>query len=461
MIRRFVRTALAVAVLAAAAGGVLAPRATPVSAQASTVAPVVFVLTIEGVIDLGLAPYVARTIREAEAAGAAAVVLDINTFGGRVDAAVAIRDSLLNSPVRTIAFINQRAISAGALIALACDTIVMTRGGTIGAAAPVTGAGTGESVPADEKSVSYVRKEFRATAEARGRPPELAEAMVDEDVAVAGIIDSGKLLTMTTSEAIAQKLADFVADTLDEALVVVDLPGATVQRIDETWAESVVRFLTHPVVSSLLMTLALLGILLEIRTPGFGAPGAIGLLCLGLFFWGHWIVQLAGWEELLLLVVGIVLIAVEVLIIPGTSVAGVAGVIALVAGLAMVLVGAGATVPVVIQALGRVALSILVAMVGTLLLMRVLPQLPFGRRLVLDTGMVAGLGWVSPPETDHQWLGRSGTASSPLRPAGIAVIEGSRVDVVSDGGFIEAGTPIVVTRVDGNRIVVSVEKSNV
>jgi len=461
MIRRFVRTAVVVAVLAAAAGGVLAPRAMPVSAQATTVAPVVFVLTIEGVIDLGLAPYVARTIREAEAAGAAAVVLDINTFGGRVDAAVAIRDSLLNSPVRTIAFINQRAISAGALIALACDTIVMTRGGTIGAAAPVTGAGTGESVPADEKSVSYVRKEFRATAEARGRPPELAEAMVDEDVAVAGIIDSGKLLTMTTSEAIAQKLADFVADTLDEALVVVDLPGATVQRVDETWAESVVRFLTHPVVSSLLMTLALLGILLEIRTPGFGAPGAIGLLCLGLFFWGHWIVQLAGWEELLLLVVGIVLIAVEVLIIPGTSVAGVAGVIALVAGLAMVLVGAGATVPVVIQALGRVALSILVAMVGTLLLMRVLPQLPFGRRLVLDTGMVAGLGWVSPPETDHQWLGRSGTASSPLRPAGIAVIEGSRVDVVSDGGFIEAGTPIVVTRVDGNRIVVSVEKSNV
>ncbi len=461
MIRRSVQTVLALALVAVAGSGALTPRGVPVFAQAPTSVPVVYVLTIDGVIDLGLAPYVARTIREAEAAGAAAVVLDINTFGGRVDAAVAIRDSLLNSPVRTIAFINQRAISAGALIALASETIVMTRGGTIGAAAPVTGAGTGESVPADEKSVSYVRKEFRATAEARSRPPELAEAMVDEDVVVAGIIDAGKLLTMTTTEAIEQKLADFVADTLDEALTVAGLPGATVQRIDETWAESVVRFLTHPVVSSLLMTLALLGILLEIRTPGFGAPGAIGLLCLGLFFWGHWIVQLAGWEELLLLVVGIVLIAVEVLIIPGTSVAGVAGVIALVSGLAMVLVGAGATVPVVIQALGRVALSILVAMVGTLLLMRVLPQLPFGRRLVLDTGMVAGLGWVSPPETDHQWLGRSGTASSPLRPAGIAVIDGARVDVVSDGGFIDAGTAIVVTRVDGNRIVVSVEKSNV
>lgn len=436
--------------------GLLVPvQAAPVPQQT------VFVLTIDGVIDLGLAPYVARTIREAEAAGAVAVVLDINTFGGRVDAAVAIRDHLLNSPVRTIAFINQRAISAGALIALACETIVMTRGGTIGAAAPVIDGGSGESVPADEKSVSYVRKEFRATAEARGRPPELAEAMVDKDVVVAGVIDAGKLLTLTTTEAMSLQVSDHVGDTLDAALEAAGLSGATPQRVAETWAESVVRFLTHPVVSSLLMTLALLGILLEIRTPGFGAPGAIGLLCLGLFFWGHWIVQLAGWEELLLIGVGIVLIAVEVLVIPGTSVAGVGGVIAMVAGLAMVLVGAGATGPIVIQALGRVALSILVALVGSVLLLRLLPQLPFGRRLVLDTGMTSGLGWVSAPASDHQWLGRRGAASSPLRPAGIATIDGTRLDVVSDGGFIEAGAPIVVTRVDGNRIVVSLEKKDV
>jgi membrane-bound serine protease (ClpP class) len=404
---------------------------------------------------------VARTIREAQAAGAAAVVLEINTFGGRVDAAVAIRDHLLNSPVRTIAFINQRAISAGALIALACETIVMTRGGTIGAAAPVTGAGSGEPVPADEKSVSYLRKEFRATADARGRPPELAEAMVDKDVAVTGVIEAGKLLTLTTTEAIELKVAEHVSESLDAALAAANLTGAAVVRIGETWAESVVRFLTHPVVSSLLMTLALLGILLEIRTPGFGAPGAIGLMCLGLFFWGHWIVQLAGWEELLLIGVGVILIAVEVLVIPGTSVAGFAGVIAMVAGLAMVLVGAGATVPIVIQALGRVALSVLVALVGSVLLLRLLPQLPFGRRLILDTGMTSGLGWVSAPASDHQWLGQSGTATSPLRPAGIAPVGGKRLDVVSDGPFIEAGAPVVVTRVDGNRIVVSQEKTDV
>jgi membrane-bound serine protease (ClpP class) len=136
---------------------------------AQTSAPVVYVIAIEGMIDLGLAPFLARTIREAQAAGAAAVMLDINTFGGRVDAAVAMRDSLVNAPVRTIAFVNQRAISAGALIALACDTVIMTKGGTIGAATPVLGGGSGDTQPANEKSVSYVRSEFL-----RQRRPEIS-----------------------------------------------------------------------------------------------------------------------------------------------------------------------------------------------------------------------------------------------------------------------------------------------
>src|SRR5688572_901101 len=415
--------------------------------------PVVYAISIEGMIDLGLAPFLARTIREAKEAGAAAVLLDINTFGGRVDAAVAMRDTLLNSQVRTIAFVNQRAISAGALIALACDTLVMTQGGTIGAAAPVTG-GTGPTQPADEKSVSYVRKEFRATAETRKRPPEFAEAMVDADVEIAGVITKGKLLTLTTSEALKYKVAELTADTVEAALEAAGVPGAEVRRARQTWAETLVRFLTHPVVSSLLMTVGLLGLLVEIRTPGFAVPGTIGLLTLGLFFWGHWIVQLAGWEELLLVSIGAALIALEVFVIPGFSVAGIAGIVVVVAGLGMTLVGAGATVSVVITALGRVALSILLAMAGALALLRVLPQLPFGRHLVLDTGMPATLGYVSAPEGDSRLLRRSGTALSPLRPAGIATIDGVRVDVVSDGGFIEAGTPIEVTRVEGNRVVV-------
>jgi membrane-bound serine protease (ClpP class) len=227
-----------------------------------------------------------------------------------------------------------------------------------------------------------------------------------------------------------------------------------VRHARQTWAETLVRFLTNPVVSSLLMTVGLLGLLVEIRTPGFAVPGTIGLLSLGLFFWGHWIVRLAGWEELLLVSIGVLLLALEVFVLPGVTVAGIAGGIALVAGLGMTLVGAGATVSVIISALGRVALSFLLAMAGAFALLRVLPRLPLGRRLVLATGMQADLGYVSAPESDRHWLGRTGTALSPMRPAGIAEIDGARVDVVSDGGFIDAGAAIEVTRVDGNRIVV-------
>jgi len=370
-----------------------------------------------------------------------------------VDAAVAMRDTLVNAPIRTIAFINPRAISAGALIALACETVVMTTGGTIGAAAPVVDGAAGRE-PADEKTVSYLRKEFRATADTRDRPPEYAEAMVDLDVAIPGVVEKGKLLTLTTSEAVEHGIADMTAADITDALTAVGLPGAELRNAELTWAESLVRFLTLPAVGSLLMSVGLLGLLVELRTPGFAVPGAIGLAALGLFFWGQWIVELAGWEEILLVGVGVILVALEIFVVPGITVVGVAGVVALVAGLGMTLFGAGATSAVIIGALGRVALSILLALAGALALMRILPSLPFGRRLVLDTGMDADLGYVSAPESDHHLLGRTGTTVSPLRPAGIAEIDGTRVDVVSDGGFVDAGATIEVSRVDGNRIVV-------
>lgn len=449
MLRRF----LAASLLFVAAAGMWG-RST-----AQTARPLVYVMPIAGMVDLGLAPFLVRTIREAQQAGAAAVVLDINTFGGRVDAAVAMRDTLVNAPIRTIAFVNPRAISAGALIALATETIVMADGGTIGAAAPVVSGG-GPSQPADEKTVSYVRKEFGATAERRGRPPQFAEAMVDADVQIAGVVDKGKLLTLTTSEALTHKIADFTADTVADALVVTGLRDADIRRASQTWAETFVRFLTNPIVSSLLMTIGMLGLLVEIRTPGFALPGAIGLMSLALFFWGHWIVQLAGWEELLLVAAGVILVGLELFVIPGFGVAGVSGIIALAAGLGLTLVGAGATASVIIGAFGRVAISILLALAGGLALLRTVPRLPFGRRLVLDAEMRADQGYASPPDSDQLQLGRAGTALSPLRPAGVAEIEGVRIDVVSDGGFIEAGAAIEVTRVDGNRIVVRERRGN-
>jgi len=417
---------------------------------------IVYVAPIKGIVDLGLAPFIERVLDEAQKNKAVAVVLDINTFGGRVDAAVQIRDALLNSPLRTIAFIDKRAISAGALISLAAETIVMAPGSTIGAATPVQAGGPSGSAPAptSEKTVSYVRKEFRATAESRNRPPLIAEAMVDSDVVIPDVSEKGKLLTLTTDEALKLKVADLQAVSIEALLKSLNISDPELRTLTPNWAEEVVRFLTHPVVSSLLVSVAMLGIFLELRTPGFGIPGAIGLTSLSLFMWGHWLVQLAGWEELLIAGVGLFLLVLELFVIPGFGLAGILGLLALLSALVMSTLGAGSHSEVVIWAVVRMGFSIILAIVLSVLFLKFLPKLPVGRKLVLSTELPASEGYASAPSTDYQWLGRTGRAHSALRPAGIADIEGHRLDVVSDGEFIDAGESIRVMHVDGNRIVV-------
>jgi membrane-bound serine protease (ClpP class) len=417
--------------------------------------PVVYVVPIEGVIDLGLAPFVARVLKDAEQAGAAAVILEIDTFGGRVDAAVQIRDALLESKVRTVAFVNKRAISAGALIALASETVVMAAGSTIGAAAPVQAGAPGVAAqPVQEKTVSYVRKEFGATAEARKRPQALAEAMVDADVEVADVIEKGKLLTLTTEEALKLKVADFRADSIEAVLQQLALAGAELRPASPHWAEQLVRFLTHPVVSSLLISAGMVGILVELRTPGFGFAGGLGIGSLALFFYGHWLVQLAGWEEVLLAAGGLVLLALEIFALPGFGIAGALGIAALLGALALSMTGPGDTAAVIVEAVTRIFIALSVGLVASLVLMRFVPTLPFARRLILQTDLGSGPSHGSAPESDLRWLGKQGLAATPLHPAGIAEIEGERLDVVADGVLIEAGERIEVMRVDGNRIVV-------
>lgn len=457
MSRRLLTWALSLSLLALGLVAHLAAAQLPPPSPSSPSSPrpVVVVVPIEGVIDLGLAPFVVRVLDEAAQARAAAVILEIDTFGGRVDAAVQIRDALLESRLRTVAFVNKRAISAGALIALATETVVMAPGGTIGAAAPAqVGVPGAAAAPVQEKTVSYVRKEFGATAEARNRPKMLAEAMVDEDVEVAGVIGKGKLLTLTTEEALKHKVADGRADSLEGVLEQIGLAGAELRPAAPHWAEELVRFLTHPLVSSLLISAGMIGILVELRTPGFGFAGAVGIGSLALFFYGHWLVQLAGWEEMLLAAAGLVLLAVEVFVIPGFGITGALGIAALLGALALSMVGPGDTAAVIVGAVTRIVVALVVGLLAGLVLLRFVPKLPFARRLILQTDLGSGPEHGSAPQTDLRWLGKQGLAASPLRPAGFAEIEGERVDVVADGVLIEAGERIEVVRVDGNRIVV-------
>lgn len=441
--------------LAAQSQASSAAKTLPSTQQPSSASPVVFIAKIDGAIDMGLAPYVERVLKEAQDAGAQAVILQINTFGGRVDAAVMIRDALVKSSLTTVAFIDSRAISAGALISLAATKIAMAPGATIGAATPVQMGGSGqETKPVSEKTVSYIRKEFAATAELRGKPTAIAEAMVDPDVVIDGLSEKGKLLTLTTNEALQVGLANYETVSVHALLSLMNLEGAQIKQPSVNWAEEIVRFLTNPLVSSILVTLAMLGIIIEIRTPGFGIPGAIGISCLALFLWGHSIVNLVGLEEVLLALTGLMLILVEVFIIPGFGIIGGLGILALGAALVLSLVGAGATFGALLYATGQIGFSLGIAIFLGIVFLKFLPKMPFGRAFVLDSILDGKAGFLSEPPADLTLLEQVGVAHSTLRPAGIAEINGHRIDVISEGEFIEAGTPIKVVRVDGNRVVV-------
>ncbi|MCD6334336.1 MAG: nodulation protein NfeD [Candidatus Latescibacteria bacterium] len=411
---------------------------------------IVFLVPIEGIIDGGLAAFVVRAVKEAQESGADAVVFEVNTFGGRVDAAVVIRDAILNCPLKTIAFVNKRAISAGALISLATDQIVMAGGSSIGAATAVDMQGK----KASEKVISYFRTEMRATAEKTGRPPKLAEAMVDEDVDIPDLSPKGKLLTLTTEEAIEHKMAEYTAETLDEVLALNELAGATIVRIHVNWAEQIVRFLTHPMVSSLLITIGFLGLVFEVKTPGWGIGGTVGLVALALFFGSHYLVYLAEWWEPTLFILGAVLLLIEILYIPGFGMVGLLGLVLMMIGIFWSFLGRLPSAQDIEQTFVWVVLSFIATIALSILILRTMPRTAFWNRLILQRVERVEEGFRSSPAEYEELAGASGVAVTLLRPVGTGLFGKRRLNVVSDGEYIPKGTAIRIVRVEGNRIVV-------
>jgi membrane-bound serine protease (ClpP class) len=411
-------------------------------------------IPITGTIDLGLAAFVERSL-EAHAQ-AQLIVLDINTLGGRVDAAIRIRDALLAHKTRTVAFIAPRAISAGALIALACDVIAMTRGASLGAVTPMSGEGQ-QSEAVEEKMTSYMRTEMRSTAEAKGRRGDIAEAMVDRDVEIEGVDAAGKLLTLDTDKALALAIADLQADSLADVLRALGFERPELLSVQENWAEKIARFLTDPTVSGLLMSLGMLGLLIELYSPGVGLPGAVGVLCLVMFFAGHTVTHLAGLEEILLLVFGLGLLALEIFIIPGFGVAGIAGIACVGVSFVLTLLALPWKVAwdlgLVSDALERVALSLLATMLLSVIAFRFLPRTRAGRGLVLASATRQVEGYVSAP-IELELVGASGVAATDLRPGGKADLNGRRVDVLTEGEFIERGSAVRVVQANAGKIVV-------
>jgi membrane-bound serine protease (ClpP class) len=407
---------------------------------------------IEGDIDLGLAPYVKRVITEAELNFAEAVIFKVNTFGGRVDAATQIKDAILDSKVKTIAFINKRAISAGALISLSCENIVMVPGASIGATTVVDQQGTKQS----EKAQSYMRSEMRATAEKNGRRTDIAEGMVDERVVVEGLVDSSKLITLTSQEALEYGIADTILSNLTDVLEAYNLENAEIIELDVDWAESVVRFISNPIISGLLIMIGLVGLFTEVKSPGWGLPGTAGIIALALFFGANYILELASAIEIILFAAGVVLLLIEIFVIPGFGVFGILGIIFMITGLFL---GLLADFPLIDWsdisfAIIQLALSFVATGLLMFLLTKFLPKSEIWNRLILANDISSTSGYTTSDPGFKYLLNLVGEALTDLRPSGTIKVENKRYDVVTAGEYIVKGKTVRVVDIEGSKVVV-------
>lgn len=398
--------------------------------------PSVYSLPIRGEIEPGLAAFVARGLAVAER-NEGVLLLEINTFGGRVDAATEIKDLLFKAKVPVIAYVSERAWSAGALIALSAPQVAMAPGSSMGAAEPR---------PLDEKTVSALRAEFEATAAKAGRNPRLAGAMVDADIVIEELVEKGKILTLSAEDAIEWGMADVLAESRHEVLVHYGYTNYELIPLTPHWAERVSRFITTSTVSSLLLTLGFIGLIFEITTPGWGVPGTAGLVALALFFGGRYVTGLAGFEEIGLFVLGLLLLLLEIFVIPGFGLAGIGGIVAIVVSVVLVFGNIQA-------ALTSLFIALSASILAFILLWNRIKKSRFWQRLVLAHSETKEEGYQAPADFSYL-LGKRGMSLTPLRPSGTIVIDDLRYDAVSEGGFIAHNSLVEVVLLEGTRIVV-------
>jgi len=406
------------------------------AARAAVVAPAVVVLPISGTIDEGMAHLVERGIEHARTGHAVAIVLDVNTFGGLVSSGTDIRDALLNSPVPVYAWVGHRAWSAGALVTLAASKIAIAPGASFGAAEPI---------PKTVKTVSALRAEFASTAQREHRDPQIAAGMVDATLDVPGYKAPGAILTLTSADAIRAHYADAVAPTLDDALADFGLAHARTETVGYTLGERLARFATDPSISGILLSLGFLGLLIEMQTL-HGIAGTLGVLSLGLFFGTHVYDGFSNGVVLALALAGVIGILFELHVLPGHGIAGFVGIAFLLAAIVLAF-----GIPFVFVAVQSLATAVVITVIVFAIVVRIVPENAFLERLAFAG--TQGPEYVA--SDDHRALiGRDGWATSYLRPAGVASVGGVRVDVLTEGDFVPAGTAVVVTRVEGARVFV-------
>lgn len=469
------------------------------------------VISCKGMIDQGLLDSIERRSEMAMAAGVDYLIYEIETYGGLVDAADSIAKYFIQDigdRATTVAYVQTEAISAGALISVSCNDIIMRENTTIGDCAPISLGGTLEGVER-EKAESFIRAAFQRAAEANGYPPALLKAMVTMQVEVWRIqnvvegrwefyegrdlpddadqydtdgaeliVGDDELLTLTASQALEYGVARAVVRDMDEALAFLEGRDGVqfiepVMRLEPTWSEQMVRWLNSPAVMGVLIMLALLGAYLELSTPGVGLPGLVAVICFAIIIGSKYLTGLANWVDILMLFAGIILILVELLVLPGFGVAGILGIVFFLGGLLGMLVrNAPGELPwprgphdwaVLTDGVLGILYGIVGFVVVATVLSRYLPRMRFLSGLILAPTPAGPGGRAAGPMTgtapsdgsgDGVHVGDVGKAISNLRPSGKARFAGDVVDVVATAEFLDRGTEVEIIEIRGNRVVV-------
>ncbi|QCR32930.1 nodulation protein NfeD [Lysinibacillus sp. SGAir0095] len=402
----------------------------------------VYHIPLENEVEDGLKAFLQRAFTEAEEEGAKTIILEIHTPGGYVTSAHEIGKIIANSPVEVVAFVNSKALSAGAFLALHAKKIYMVPNATIGAAAIIDSAGNA----ADEKSNSFWIAAMEAAAESQDRKPIYARAMADKNVDLPeNQAPEGQLLTLSAEEALKVGYSNGTVANLNELLETLNLSDTEVVSVEPTFAEKVARFITNPMVVTLLLSIGLFGLVMELFSPGFGFPGLIGLSSFGLFFFGHTVAGFAGYESVVLFIIGLALLIAE-LFVPG-------GIIGIIGGALMIisLLFAGESV---VHMAYSILIAVFIAIIGMVILMKFFGKnLHVFNKLILRDATTTEEGYVSNVNR-VELIGKIGQSITPLRPAGTIIVGNERIDAVSEGSYIEANKKVEVIQVEGSRIIV-------
>ncbi len=408
---------------------------------AAAAAKVVFTIPVSGIVDASMLRYLQRAFAEAEDAGAQTIILEIDTPGGLLSAAFEISDLIHDSQLPVIAHVRYNALSAGAFLALSAQRMYMAPGSVIGAAEPRRMDGQA----ADEKTLSAWEARMRSVTERQGKDPEIAAAMVRMSIVIPDVDAADTLLTLTYKQAQELDFTDGVLDTTHDLLAYLGLAGAEVRSVPKTPAEHLARFLTQPIVATLLLGVGMAALAIAMSTGEFMVTGSVALVAFALFFGGHIFAGLAGREVIVIFIAGLLLLVMEAFI-PSFGIIGISGTAAVFTAVVWSALDTG-------QGLRMVLVALAVAIVLFLLSIKLLKRTSVWSQIVLKYAETKDRGYIAPSD-EASLVGSVGLAITALRPAGIAEIEGKRVDVVSDGTFITAGIAVVVVKTEGTRIVV-------